>query len=138
MYTNIIVIHIITTIVDISFSQANRLDRSAHKKNYSTKTKLRSLHDHLQRHLSSASLCLFDSFAAFDTMDHSIIFRRLSTSFSKSSLFLQWFTSHRAHLPLLPIIFAPLPLSCGISQLTTPFFAPFFSITMSSPISCLS
>ena len=97
--------------------------QSAYTKFYSTETTLLFLHDHLSNAIfmqQVSCLCLLDLSAAFDTLDHSIILRRLSTWFGTSCVSLQWFTlylsSRTSTVGISPHSSPSSPLTCGVPQ----------------------
>ena len=58
--------------------------QSAHTKHHLTESTLFPVHDHIVKVMSQQKfpvLCLLDLFAAFDTIDHSILVHRLSSWF---------------------------------------------------------
>ena len=112
--------------------------QSAYTKFYSTETTLLSLHDHLSNALSKqqvSCLCLLDLSAAFDTLDHSILYHRLSTWFGISSVSLQWLTSYLSSrisrdVGIPPHSFPSSHLTCAVPKAL--FSAQFFSIFIPS------
>jgi len=65
-------------------------------------------------------LSLLDMSAAFDTVDHTILLRRLETSYSISGQVLQWFTSFLSDrtqvVAFVGLISTSQSLLCGVSQ----------------------
>lgn len=71
--------------------------QSAYTKAHSTETVLLSLHDHLVQamsHQNITGLCLLDLSAAFDTIDHTILLKRLTDWFGLSNSVLSWISSY--------------------------------------------
>ena len=71
--------------------------QSAYTKFNSTETTLLALHDHIIRAMSqqqATGLCLFDLFAAFDTIDHTIPLHRLKSWFGFTDTVLSWIQSY--------------------------------------------
>ena len=65
--------------------------QSAYRKRYSTETALLKVQNYRQ-HVTL--LVLLDLSAAFDTVYHEILFRRLETTFGVTGTSLQWFSSY--------------------------------------------
>ena len=67
-----------------------------------------------------ALLTLLDLSAAFDTVDHEILLKRLSTTFGINSVALQWFRSYMADrtqsVHLGSDFTSPRPVTCGVPQ----------------------
>ena len=71
--------------------------QSAYRKNHSTETALLKVTNDVLMKMNSQHavlLVLLDLSAAFDTVDHSLLLRRLQTSFGISGAPLDWFTSY--------------------------------------------
>ena len=71
--------------------------QSAYKKFHSTETTLIKVHNDIATAIDSGHsviLVLLDLSAAFDTVDHTILIRRLSTRFGICGRMLDWFVSH--------------------------------------------
>ena len=71
--------------------------QSAYRRHHSTETALLRLHDDLLRAVdngSEAVLILLDFSAAFDTIDHGILLRRLEERLGFSGLVLAWIRSY--------------------------------------------
>ena len=105
------------------FNPLYNTNQSAYTKYHSTETTLLSLHDHLITaisHQQVSCLCLLDLFAAFDTIDHSILLHRLSSWFGIADSALTWFETYLTSrsFSVLASGFAspPYPLSCGVPQ----------------------
>jgi hypothetical protein len=72
-------------------------NQSGFTKHHSTETLLASLYSKLVSAIGRqqvSCLCLLDISAAFDTLDHEILLKRLSTWFGISDTALQWLTSY--------------------------------------------
>ena len=68
--------------------------QSAYRKNHSTETALLKVTNDILMEMNSqhtVPLVLLDSSAAFYTVDHSVLLRRLQTSFGISVALLDWF-----------------------------------------------
>ncbi|CAB4028494.1 Hypothetical predicted protein [Paramuricea clavata] len=71
--------------------------QSAYRKGYSTETALLKVHNDIllsMDHQQVTLLVLLDLIAAFDTIDHATILRRLETSFGIEGKALEWFSSY--------------------------------------------
>ena len=96
--------------------------QSAYRKCHSTETALlRVVNDLLQASDSGhvSILSLLDLSAAFDTIDHDILIRRLHTTFGCSGTVLDWFTSYlsfRTQSVLVGHASTPSALKCGVPQ----------------------
>ena len=96
--------------------------QSAYRKCHSTETALlRVVNDLLQASDSGhvSILSLLDLSAAFDTIDHDILIRRLHSTFGCSGTVLGWFTSYlsfRSQSVLVGHASTPSALKCGVPQ----------------------
>ena len=96
--------------------------QSAYRKCHSTETALlRVVNDLLQASDSGhvSILSLLDLSAAFDTIDHNILIKRLNTTFGCSGTVLDWFTSYlsfRTQSVLVGHTSTPSALKCGVPQ----------------------
>src|SRR5678815_2225443 len=75
-----------------------------YRKGHSTATQLVRLLSDVYGAIDRSQVILLALFAvstAFDTVDHDIILRRLSTSFGLSGNFLDWIVSYLHHVPSL-------------------------------------
>ena len=96
--------------------------QSACRKCHSTETAmLRVVNDLLQASDSGhvSVLSMFDLSAAFDTIDHDILIKRLRTTFGCSGTFLDWFTSYlsfRTQSVFVGHASTPSALKCGVPQ----------------------
>ena len=71
--------------------------QSAYKKFHSTKAALKKVDNYIVTVIDSGHsvfLVLLDLYAAFDTVDHTILLRRLSTRFGIRGRALDWFVSY--------------------------------------------
>ena len=106
----------------LRISQPSRALPVSLPKCHSTKTALlRVINDLLQAsdsgHVSILSLLVLS--AAFDTIDHDILIRRLHTTFGCSGTVLDWFTSYlsfRTQSVLVGHTSTPSALKCGVPQ----------------------
>ena len=96
--------------------------QSAYRKCHSTETALlHVVNDLLQASDSGhvSILSLLDLSAAFDTIDHDILIKRLHTTFGCSGTVLDWFTSYlsfRTQSVLVGHASTPSALTCGVPQ----------------------
>ena len=92
--------------------------QSACRKCHSTEIALlRVVNDLLQCHVSVLSL--LDLSAAFDSIDHDILIKRLHTTFGCSGTVLDWFASYlsfRTQSVFVGHASAPSALTCGVPQ----------------------
>ena len=74
----------------------------------------------LRQHFLKTLLALLDLSAAFDTVDHCILLKRMETSFSISGKALEWFTSYLSdrfqRVTLEGGVSKEFKLSCGLPQ----------------------
>ena len=96
--------------------------QSAYRKCHRTETALlRVVNDLLQASDSGhvSVLSLLDLSAAFDTVDHGILIKRLQTTFGCSGTVLDWFTSYlsfRTQSVFIGHASTPSALKCGVPQ----------------------
>ena len=116
--------------------------QSGFTKHHSTETLLVSLYNKLVSavsHQQVSCLCLLDISAAFDTIDHSLLLNRLSSSFGVSGTALLWFESYLSSrsfsVKASSHCSKPLPLSCGVPQGSV--LGPLLFILYTTPLSHL-
>ena len=97
--------------------------QSAYRKNHSTETALLKVTNDILMKINSQHavlLVLLDLSAAFDTVDHSLLLRRLQTSFGISGAPLDWFTSYltarRQRVSISGALSDSLSLDWGVPQ----------------------
>ena len=97
--------------------------QSSYRKLHSTKTALVSVHDDILRAIDDNKcilLIMLDLSAAFDTVDHEILLRRLSCMLGISGSALQWFRSYltdRKQKVVVNDVFSKsTSLTCGVPQ----------------------
>ena len=95
--------------------------RSAYRKEHSTETALLAVTDNLLSNIDNrlASIVTFlDLSAAFDTLDHQILLKRLSITYGIHAKALQWFSSYlsdrRQSVTIGSIFPKPVPLQSGV------------------------
>ena len=96
---------------------------SAYRKDHSTETALLKVTNDILTEMNSPHvvlLVLLDLSAAFDTVDHSVLLRRLQTSFGISGAPLDWFKSYlsarRQRVSIPGALSGSLPLDWGVPQ----------------------
>ena len=116
--------------------------QSAYRKFHSTETTLLALHDYLIRAISRQQvtcLCLLDLSAAFDTIDHSILLRRLTDWFGITGTAHLWFQSYLSSRSFTVSsdghLSTSTPLSCGVPQGSV--LGPLLFIIYTTPLSTL-
>ena len=114
----------------------------AYTKFHSTETALLSLYDHLIRATSRQQvtcLCLLDLSAAFDTIDHTILLKRLTQWFGFTDTALSWFESYLTSRSFSVLSSGhkstSIPLSCGVPQGSV--LGPLLFIMYTTPLSTL-
>ena len=97
--------------------------QSSYRKLHSTETALISVHDDILRAIDDKKcilLIMLDLSAAFDTVDHEILLRRLSCMLGISGSVLQWFRSYltdRKQKVVVNDVFSKsTSLTCGVPQ----------------------
>ena len=97
--------------------------QSAYRKNHSTETALLKVTNDILMEMNSQHavlLVLLDLSAAFDTVDHCFLLRRLQTSFGISGAPLDWFKSYlsakRQRVSIPGALSGSLPLDWGVPQ----------------------
>jgi exonuclease III len=116
--------------------------QSAYRKFHSTETTLLALHDYLIRAISRQQvtcLCLLDLSAAFDTIDHSILLRRLTDWFGITGTAHLWFQSYLSSRSFTVSsdghLSTSTPLACGVPQGSV--LGPLLFIIYTTPLSTL-
>jgi hypothetical protein len=99
------------------------VNQSAYRKNHSTETALLCVTDRLLTNGDKklvSFLGLLDLSAAFDTLDHKILLRRLQVTFGITGSALRWFSSYLASrsqfVTVSGISSQEFPLLCGVPQ----------------------
>jgi hypothetical protein len=97
--------------------------QSAYKQLHSTETALVRVHDDILHAVDDGKMCLIvllDLSAAFDTVDHAILLKRLSSHYGVEGTALQWFRSYLTGRDQSVIINGvksqPLLLNCSVPQ----------------------
>ena len=115
--------------------------RSAYKQFHSTETALLKIHNDVTLNMKGkvTAVTLLDSCAAFDTIDHNILIKRLSMWYGISGTALSWFSSYlidrHQRVKIANCFSAALPTSCGVPRgsvlgplLFTLYTTPFSSV----------
>ena len=122
---------------------------SAYRKYHSTKTAVLSVLEGLltksdQKLVSITILALLDLCAAFDTLDHAILLRRLESTFGISEVALSWFESYLSDRTQSVVVdglmSTPVPLVFGVPQgsVLGPVLFTLYSQPLSDVIACHS
>ena len=94
--------------------------QSAYRKNHSAETATLKLCNDVITILDTTLMASFDLSAAFDTVDHTIILRRLQTLYCVNGTVIEWFKSylrHRQHkVSINGILSTARTLKCGVPQ----------------------
>ena len=97
--------------------------QSVYKKDHSTETALLHVTNTLLMNADMkyvSVLSLLDLSAAFDTIDHEILLKRLHVSFGISGTVLKWFSSYLSNryqcVAIQQVLSKPLPLKYGVPQ----------------------
>ena len=113
--------------------------QSAYRKYHSTETAVLSVQEGLLTK-SDEKLALLDLSAAFDTLDHAILLRRLESTFGISGLALSWFESYLSDRTQSVVVdglmSTPIPLVFGVPQgsVLGPVLFNLYSQTLSDVI----
>ena len=109
------------------------VNQSAYRKGHSVETAVLSVTDNLLTKSDEkcvSLISLLDLSAAFDTLDHSILLRRLDVSFGIKCNVLAWFTSYVSHRFQSVIVAGnvsnPCPLLYGVPQDRTLYLGRIF------------
>jgi len=97
--------------------------QSGFRKGHSTETLLVRLLSDIYGAIDRSQVILLALFAvstAFDTVDHDIILRRLSTSFGLSGNFLDWIVSYLHHRSFSAVYVSTIGLHVFLSRLACP------------------
>ena len=81
----------------LKFNNLSTVCQSAYKVNHSTETSLLRVYNDITRTIDNKECCLLvllDLSAAFDTIDHEVLLRRLQSSFGINHVSLRWFSSY--------------------------------------------
>ena len=122
-------------------------NQSAYTKHHSTETVLASLYNKLVMAIGRqqvSCLCLLDISAAFDTIDHSILIKRLSSVFGISGTALLWIKSYLSSRSFTVNAAGyssnPHTLTCGVPQgsVLGPLLFILYTSTLSKHISSFS
>ena len=97
--------------------------QSPYKQFHSTETALLKVHNYVTLNMDKGkvtALTLFDLSVAFDTFDHNILIKHLSTWYGISGTALSWFSSYLPDryqsVKIANCFSAALPISCGVPQ----------------------
>ena len=126
--------------VHLSENSLFNIFQSAYTKFHSTETALLSLYDHLIRATARqhvTCLCLLDLSAAFDTIDHTILLKRLTHWFGITDTAFSWFESYLTSRSFSVLSnghkSTSIPLSCGVPQGSV--LGPLLFIMYTTPLS---
>ena len=115
--------------------------QSAYKQFYSTETALLKVHNAVALNMDKGKVtALLDLSAAFDTIDHNILIKRLSVWYGISGTALSWFSSYLTdrfqRVKIANCFSAALPTSCGVPQgsIVGPLFFTLYTTPLSSVI----
>ena len=107
----------------ISSNCLSNASQSAYKEFHSTETALLKVHNDVTLNIDKGkvtALTLLDLSAAFDTIDHGILIKRLSLWYGISGTALNWFLSYltgrHQTIKIANCFSAALPTSCGVHQ----------------------
>jgi hypothetical protein len=107
----------------LTFNDLLEALQSAYKEKHSTETALLKVHNDIMTHLDSGravALVLLDQSAAFDTVDHKILIRRLENYYNITGTALRWFSSYLSHrtqaVCINNVCSEYIPLSSGVPQ----------------------
>jgi hypothetical protein len=116
--------------------------QSAYTRFHSTETALLSIYDSLIRATAKqqvSCLCLLDLSAAFDTIDHDILLKRLAVWFGITDTALSWFKSYLSSRSLIVSTLGhrstSFSASCGVPQGSV--LGPILFIMYTTPLSSL-
>ena len=128
----------------INSSHTSNDYQSAYRKFHSTETALLKTHNDIPSSMDDGkvtALTLLDLFAAFDTIDHTILLRRLDDWFGVSGKALDWFKSYLTgrsqRIKLGNCLSSKSDLSFGVPQgsVLGPLFLTLYTTPLSSLIS---
>ena len=127
----------------ISSNCLSNVSQSAYKEFHSTETALLKVHNDVTLNIYKGkvtALTLLDLSAAFDTIDHGILFKCLSLWYGISGTALNWFSSYltgrHQTIKIANCFSAALPTSCGVPQVSVlgPLLFTLYTTPLSSVI----
>ena len=126
----------------INSSHTSNDYQSAYRKSHSTETALLKIHNDILSSMDDGrvtALTLFDLSAAFDTIDHTVLLRRLGNWFGVSGKALDWFksylTARNQRVKLGNCLSSRSDLSFGVPQMSV--LGPLLFTLYTTPFSSL-
>ena len=124
----------------VSSNCLSNVSQSAYKEFHSTETALLKVHNDVTLNIVKGkvtALTLLDLSAAFDTIDHGILIKRLSLWYGISGTALNWFLSYltgrHQTIKIANCFSAALPTPCGVPQGS--FLGPLLFTLYTTPLS---